>query len=112
MIVDTSALIAVVNGGGDAPLCAAALADAPAARILAANRLETAIVADAGVEIVPMTARHAELARDAYRRFGMSDHPAGLTFGDCFAPVLTAERGKPLLFKGNDFAQSDVARVI
>jgi ribonuclease VapC len=70
------------------------------------------LVADAEIEIVPVTARHAELARAAYRRFGKGNHPAGLTFGDCFAYALAAERGEALLFKGNDFAQTDVARVI
>jgi ribonuclease VapC len=128
MIVDTSAIIAVVNGEADASLYAAALADAPAARISAANWLEAAIVADArfgplayrfdaliadaGIEVVPVTPRQADLARAAYRRFGKGNHPAGLTFGDCFAYALAAERGEPLLFKGNDFAQTDVTRVI
>ena len=128
MIVDTSAIIAVVNGQADAPIYEAALADAPAARISAANWLEAAIVADArfgplahrfdalvadaGLEIVPVTARHADLARAAYRRFGKGNHPAGLTFGDCFAYALAAERGEPLLFKGDDFAKTDGARVI
>jgi ribonuclease VapC len=128
MIIDTSAIIAVVNGEDDAPLFETALANAPAARISAANWLEAAIVADArfgaladrfdaliadaAIEIVPVTATHAALARAAWRRYGKGNHPAGLTFGDCFAYALAAERGEPLLFKGNDFARTDVARAL
>jgi ribonuclease VapC len=51
---------------------------------------------------------HADLARDAYRRFGKGNHPAALNFGDCIAYALSAANGEPLLFKGDDFARTDV----
>jgi len=63
-----------------------------------------------GLRIEPVTQRHAELARQAYRQFGKgSGHPAGLNFGDCFAYALARATGAPLLFKGADFARTDVA---
>jgi ribonuclease VapC len=60
------------------------------------------------VEIVPFTAEHAALARDAWRRYGKGRHPAGLNLGDCFAYALSKARHEPLLFKGTDFSQTDV----
>ncbi len=67
------------------------------------------IVEALGVQIVPLTARQAELARDAHRRFGRgSGHPARLNLGDCFAYALTADTGAPLLYTGSDFAATDV----
>ena len=65
-------------------------------------------LAEAAVEVVPVTAGQARIARDAYRPFGKGNHPAGLNFGDCFAYALAKERDLPLLFKGEDFARSDV----
>lgn len=67
---------------------------------------------DLGVEVVPVTATGARLARDAYRRFGKGNHPARLNFGDCFAYALSKESGEPLLFKGEDFALTDVASAL
>lgn len=61
-----------------------------------------------GVEQVPVTEEHAELARSAYRRFGKGRHPAGLNFDDCFAYGLAAALGAPLLFVGQDFARTDI----
>ncbi len=94
-------------------------------RISAATYFEFAMVVDRGqdaessaavdillaqveAEVVPVTADTARLARDAYRRFGKGNHPARLNFGDCFAYALAMELGEPLLFKGADFAQTDV----
>ena len=129
MIVDTSALIAVLRGEGDADRYIQALAEAPAdIRMSAASWLEAAVVVDAnrdpvlsgrfddliaeaGVSIEPVTAEHARLARQAYRDFGKGNHPAGLNFGDCFSYALARAIGQPLLFKGNDFALTDVAAV-
>jgi ribonuclease VapC len=91
----------------------------------AANFLEIAIVIDnadepeqmldldlflteAGLEIVPVTAAQARLAREAYRRFGKGNHPAKLNFADCFAYALAKERDLPLLFKGDDFTRTDL----
>ena len=62
----------------------------------------------AAVELVPVTSEHASAARRAWRRFGKGNHPAALKFGDCFAYALADTMGEPLLFKGNDFARTDV----
>ena len=64
------------------------------------------------VQIIPLTAEHAALAREGWRRFGKGRHPAGLNLGDCFAYALARARQEPLLFKGDDFAQTDVKRAI
>jgi ribonuclease VapC len=126
MIVDASALIALLRGEEDAPRFARALASrAEAKRLSAANFLEAAIVIDgsrdpiasrrldeliakAGIEIEPVTAEQAEIARAAYRDFGKGGRPAGLNFGDCFAYALAKATGEPLLFEGADFARTDV----
>lgn len=62
----------------------------------------------AGIEIAPVTAEQARLARQAYRRFGKGRHPAALNLGDCFAYALAVAEGEPLLFKGEDFARTDL----
>jgi len=121
MIVDTSALIAILRNEPEAAFFAGAIADADSCRISAANYLEAAIVIDgsrdpiasrrfddlvreAGIAIEPVTAEHANIARAAYRDFGRgSGHPAGLNFGDCFAYALAVHTDEPLLFKGDDF---------
>ena len=61
------------------------------------------------IELVPVSVAHAQAARRAWRRFGKGIHPAGLNFGDCFAYALAEATGEPLLFKGGDFALTDVA---
>lgn len=127
MIVDTSALIALLRAENDAPRFARALATRrEPKRISAANFLETAIVIDgsrdaiasrrfdeviqkANLAIEPVTAEQAHIARAAYRDFGKgSGHPAGLNFGDCFAYALAKSTGEALLFKGKDFGFTDV----
>jgi len=126
MIVDASALIALLRAEEDAPRFARALASrAEPKRLSAANFLEAAIVIDgsrdpiasrrldelidkAGIEIAPVTAEQAAIARAAYRDFGKGLHPAGLNFGDCFAYALAKVTGEPLLFKGSDFTQTDL----
>ncbi|MFZ0214436.1 MAG: type II toxin-antitoxin system VapC family toxin [Candidatus Dormiibacterota bacterium] len=125
MIVDTSAIIAILRDEAGA----AALARARAPKISAATYLETAIVVDAnrdpvlsrrfddvlsvaGVEVQSVTREQAEVARQAYRDFGKgSRHPAGLNLGDCFAYALAHAAREPLLFKGADFSETDVASV-
>jgi len=67
------------------------------------------LVAKAGLVIEPVTAEQADLAREAWRRFGKGRHTAGLNFGDCFSYALARTSGEPLLFKGDDFSQTDVA---
>ena len=66
------------------------------------------MLAGSKVEVVAFTAEHAALAREGWRRFGKGRHPAGLNLGDCFAYALARARNEPLLFKGDDFAQTDV----
>ena len=127
MIVDTSALVALLRGEDDAPRFARALAKRGERKsISAATFLETAIVIDgsrdaiasrrldevvakSNLAIEPVTAEQANIARAAYRDFGKgSGHPAGLNFGDCFAYALAKTSGEPLLFKGNDFSKTDI----
>ena len=62
----------------------------------------------AEIELVPVTQEQMEAARRAWRRFGKGNHPAALNFGDCFAYALAETTGEPLLFKGEDFAKTDV----
>ena len=126
MIVDTSALIAVLRGEPDADRYIEALAAATGPRMSAANYLETAIVVDANrdpvlsrrldallaeaeVGIEPVTRDQADIARQAYRDFSKgSGHPAALDFGDCFSYALARASGEPLLYKGSDFTETDV----
>jgi ribonuclease VapC len=98
-------------------------------RISAANFVELGIVIErqlgvqagldcdeflqrAQIMIEPVTIDHAQRARYAFSRFGKGKHPAGLNFGDCFAYALASATGEPLLFKGNDFAQTDIRPVL
>ena len=125
MVVDASALAAVFFMEPDAPRFLRAIQQTLHACMSATNFLEIAIVidnrdapeqmvdldlflAEAGVEIVPVTAAQARLAREAHRRFGKGNHPANLNFGDCFAYALAKERDLPLLFKGEDFTRTDL----
>ena len=127
MIVDASALVAVVRGEPDADRFYHALGTPGPKRLSAASYLEAAIVIDgqrdpiasrrlddaiaaAGLIFEPVTREQAEIARAAYRDFGKgSGHPAQLNFGDCFAYALAKTTGEPLLFKGSDFIHTDIA---
>ncbi len=128
MIIDTSAIIAVLKEESDAPRFQRALTlSAKRKRISAANYLEAGIIVDANrnpllsrrlddlivqteIEVQPVTLEQANIARAAYRDFGKgSGHPAGLNFGDCFAYALAKSMREPLLFKGDDFSHTDVA---
>jgi ribonuclease VapC len=129
MILDTSAIVAILQDELESPAFTQAVEDNRPVRVSAANWLEAAILLDgnrspalsrrfdellreAAVEVEPVTAQQAEFAREAYRAFGRgSGHPAHLNFGDCFAYALAMERDEPLLFKGKDFAHTDVRRV-
>lgn len=126
MIIDTSALIAVLRDEQGAILYAKAIADATVRRLSAANYVETAAVIDAShdpiasrrfddllqearVVVEPVTEVQARIAREAYRDFGRgTGHPARLNFGDCFAYALAKATNEPLLFKGDDFTHTDV----
>ena len=127
MILDTSAIIAILRNETEAPLFAKAVEEAVHRRISAVNYVESAAVIDgsrdpiasrrfddllreAQVAVEPVTEAQAHIARQAYRDFGKgSGHPAKLNFGDCFAYALAKARNKSLLFKGDDFSQTDVA---
>jgi ribonuclease VapC len=126
VIVDSSALIAILTGEPDAEKLNDLLASAARPALSVANYLEAAIVLDqhpargagerldrylaAGeVEFVDVTESQARIARSAYRNFGKGGgHPAGLNFGDCFAYALAIERDEPLLYRGDDFKHTDV----
>jgi ribonuclease VapC len=127
VIVDTSALIAILRDEPEAPICAKGSEAASRRRISAANFVEAAIVIDASRDpsasrrfedllreaqlvVEPVTEAQARIARDAYRDFGKgSGHPARLNFGDCFAYALARATGETLLFKGDDFVHTDIA---
>ncbi len=125
MIVDTSALLAVLFGEPERTSFLEAIERAPSVGISVANFLESSTVvesrlrgegvrlldlflAEAALELVPVDAEQAYAARNAFRRFGKGLHPASLNFGDCFAYALSKTRGEPLLFKGEDFSQTDI----
>jgi ribonuclease VapC len=126
MVLDTSALIAVLLDEPEAVALRLAIEADPIRLLSAATLVETSIViearvGDAGgreldrllqkadVEVVAVDAEQAELARHAFRTFGKGRHAAGLNYGDCFSYALSQSSGEPLLFKGGDFAQTDVA---
>jgi ribonuclease VapC len=126
MIIDSSALVAILRNEPDAAACARAIEAAPRRRLSAVNFVEAAVVIDiardpiasrrfdellkeAEITVEPVTEAQARIAREAFRDFGRgSGHPAKLNFGDCFAYALAKASGEPLLFKGEDFSQTDV----
>ena len=130
MIVDTSAVLAILYAESDADQIAERVQDADSHSMSAATYFEAAIVADrhhspitrrrfndfireSRIVIEPFTETHAMIAREAYRDFGKgSGHPAQLNFGDCFAYALAKDTGEPLLFKGSDFSKTDVASAL
>ncbi len=129
MIIDTSALLAILFAEDDAQRYADAIAAADVRLISAANYLEAGIVVDnqigaaagrqldalisrAMIEVEAVTREHADIARQAYLDFGKGNHPAGLNFGDCFAYALSKSTSLPLLFKGEDFPETDVATAL
>ncbi len=130
MIVDSSAVVAILaNEVGNETYLESLIAD-PSPAMSAGSYLECAIVVDrhrdpalgrqfdrliaaAGVSIAPVTADQARIARAAYRDFGRgSGQPGQLNFGDCFAYALAIDRDEPLLYKGNDFSQTDVRNAL
>lgn len=125
MVLDTSAVIAVLQSERDADRLIAAIEGADVLTMSAASVLEASIVLFArygdfgdreldlflhrlSVRVVPVTAEHLELARSAYRRFGKGRSPAGLNFGDCISYAVATALGEPLLFAGDDFSKTDV----
>ena len=125
MILDTSALLAVLLREPEAKAFSKAMENAPAVGMSVANYLEAAIVVERygdelrrtlldvfleefGVRLEPVTVEQVRHAREAFRRYGKGLHPAGLNYGDCFAYALARSLREPLLFKGNDFSRTDL----
>lgn len=128
MVIDTSALVAMLTAEPEAQRFEAAVATSGVRLMSTASYLETAIVVEtrfgepggreldlwlhrAGVDLVAVDADQADIARSAYRSFGKGRHRAGLNYGDCFTYALARVSGEPLLFKGDDFGHTDVVAV-
>ncbi|CAN7422597.1 type II toxin-antitoxin system VapC family toxin [Pararhizobium sp. LjRoot238] len=126
MVIDTSAVVAIVLSEPEAEALEQKIVDDPLRLFSAATLLELAMVIEsrlgeagaaeldlwlykAGAEIVPVDVEQVDVARRAWRKFGKGRHPAGLNYGDCFSYALAASRGEPLLFKGDDFSRTDIA---
>jgi ribonuclease VapC len=126
MIIDTSAIVAILFNEDDAQIYAEAISRADSCRVSAATFVETAIVVEsqtknngsrqldalirrAGITIEPVTEEQAHIARQAFTDFGKGRHPAGLNYGDCFSYALSKATREPLLFKGKDFAKTDLS---
>ena len=129
MIVDTSAVLAILFAEDDATRYADAIAEADMRLMSAANYLEAGVVVDnqisaaagrqldalmsrADIRVEAVTREHANIARQAYLDFGKGNHAARLNFGDCFAYALSKATGLPLLFKGDDFTKTDLASAL
>ncbi|HEX6806181.1 MAG TPA: type II toxin-antitoxin system VapC family toxin [Terriglobales bacterium] len=125
MIVDSSAIVAILQFESDTRELAEAIQEATERRISVVSYVETAMVLDsrrnpalsrrlddflreAQVLLEPVTIEQARIAREAYREYGKGHHRARLNFGDCFAYALAKDKGEPLLFKGEDFRKTDV----
>jgi ribonuclease VapC len=125
MVIDTSAVIAILLGESTASGLIDAVDDSPVVLLSAAALVESGIVTlrrlgddgeghlerilhRLGAKVVPVSREQAEIARSAFRRFGKGRHPAGLNFGDCFSYALARALDEPLLFVGDDFSRTDV----
>lgn len=128
MVIDTSAILAILLVESDRERFTNLILEAETRAISAANVLETGIVLEsrrgeaagrefdlslnqAGFDVIPVDIEQVEIARLAWRRYGKGRHPAGLDFGDCFAYALAKALDEPLLAKGVDFARTDIQRV-
>ncbi|HTB04784.1 MAG TPA: type II toxin-antitoxin system VapC family toxin [Bradyrhizobium sp.] len=125
MVIDTSAIVAIALNEADAAEFEERIADDPIRLVSTATVLEATIVIETrlgdaggrefdlwllkvGAEVVAVDAEQTDAARRAWRRYGKGRHPAALNYGDCFAYALALIRGEPLLFKGDDFARTDI----
>ncbi len=125
MVIDTSAIVAILFAEADAELFASAIASDPMRLISAGTALECSLVVEselgedgareldllllrAGIETIPFNTEQLAIARQAFRIFGKGRHPAGLNYGDCFSFALSKASGEPLLFKGSDFRKTDI----
>ncbi|MGD9816528.1 MAG: type II toxin-antitoxin system VapC family toxin [Hyphomonadaceae bacterium] len=129
IVLDSSVIVALAHGEPEAARFSSLISDDGAANVSAANYLEASNVLEgrhgapgrmmfeavigqlqrAGLATVAFDRQQAELAREGFRRYGKGRHPAGLNLGDCFAYALAKALDAPLLFKGGDFAKTDVA---
>ncbi len=128
MVIDASAIVAILFDEPDRARFAAAI-DAATSRLLSvvtfveativvegrkgrpAERMVERFVEDGEIELIPVTVEHAQLACKAFRAFGKGRHAAGLNFGDCFSYALAKATGESLLFKGGDFPVTDIPRI-
>lgn len=125
MVIDSSAIIAIVEREPEAPQFASAIAESPVRLMSAASLLETAIIVEVRyrddgtklldellsamqIQIIPVTVDQVAAARVAYKQYGRENHEARLNFGDCFSYALAKTTDEPLLFKGDDFNQTDL----
>lgn len=125
MVIDTSAVLAILFAEPEAQEFIAAIEIDPVHLMSAPNVLEAMMVIEvrkgapgvrelelmlhkANIDVVPFTKEHAVIAHQAWRKYGKSNHAAGLNLGDCFSYALAKSSGEPLLFKGNDFSQTDI----
>jgi ribonuclease VapC len=125
MIVDTSAIIAILRGEDEGPQFQRIIINAPRRSMSAVTLLEAGMVtvgqgdvaaakdlddllAELGITVIPFDSHQADIARDAFARYGKGRHPAALNFGDCAAYALAIAEAEPLLFKGTDFGATDV----
>jgi ribonuclease VapC len=129
MIVDTSAIIAILFREPEARTMIEAIGAAASVAIAAPTLVETTLVSEGRAgplmrqeleellqvvkpEVVPFSPDLAVIAQQGWRTYGKGRHPAGLNLGDCFAYALAKARGEPLLFKGDDFTRTDVRRAV
>jgi len=126
LVLDTSAILAILQAEPEAAAFVEAICKARQPSLCAATRAELLIVVFTrfgaigmekarhfldmhGIKTLPLDLSLADLAADAFARYGKGRHPAGLNYGDCFSYALAKQTGAPLLFKGQDFGQTDVA---
>ncbi|MGO9056323.1 MAG: type II toxin-antitoxin system VapC family toxin [Candidatus Binataceae bacterium] len=129
MVIDTSAILAILFNEAERRLFNERIAADAIRLVSAASYLETAIIvndrlgfegardlrlffSEADIEVGSVTFEQAEVAREAYRKYGRGNHPAGLNFADCFSCALAKVSKEPLLFKGKDFSQTDIPAVV
>ena len=125
MVIDTSALVAILQNEPETSVFIKAIESADSLRMSVGSFIELSIVIEsrlgaeglrdqdlflskAGIELMACNAEQAHIARRAYREYGKGRHAAGLNFGDCFAYALATFLGEPLLYKGDDFVQTDI----
>jgi ribonuclease VapC len=125
MVIDTSAILAILQREPERRVFVEAIEAADTARMSVANLVETSLVIEsrygsegvrdldrfvgrAAIEIIPVDREQGQLARSAFSRFGKGRHRASLNFGDCFAYAAAMSLGEPLLCKGDDFNHTDV----